>query len=128
MINSNTMTDNSKDAEDTDFLVQIVSTGCDIEEVLAENTPYSPGAEFRPNNDGQLRSTFLKMFQTVERASAHFTTGASNAYEHITRQHVRDIMEAYGKHLKANDNASTTFGEEYQRILRNVALTMKSWK
>jgi hypothetical protein len=67
----------------------------------------------------------------VKRASEYFTTdGACNAYEHITRQHVRDIMTAYGPHLKDPPTVTFThtFGNEFHSILRKIALTMESWK
>jgi hypothetical protein len=102
--------------------------GCNGKEVLDDGTLYLPGAV---NQVHDILITFLKLFQKTERASAHFMTdGACVAYEHITRQHVRDIMAVYGPHLKPNASTTPapTFGEEFHRILSNVALTMKSWK
>ena len=131
---SNTMTDNPDNSENSEnedhigFRIKIMTTGCNVEEVLAEPTPYFHGDKKKVV---PILAIFLETFQTMENASTHFTTvGACDAYEHITRQHVRDIMNAYGRHLKANDNASKTFtfGDEFKRILRNIASTMESWK
>ncbi len=122
------MTDNSPDVNGLKFSMKVITSGCDVKEVLADDTPYDDGAELKPENKDQIHTTFLKLFKKIEEASRHFTTdGARGDYKHITRKHVSDVMGAYGKHLKANDNASTTFGEEYHRILSNVASTMESW-
>jgi hypothetical protein len=135
MINFNTMAnnpenpenaENSKDADRADLRIKIVADS-DPAEVFADPTPYFPGAE---KIGSMTLANFLHLFQKVAHASTHFTMdGAGDAYEHITQQHVRDIMTAYGPHLKANDNASKTFtfGDEFRRILSNVALTMESW-
>ena len=72
----------------------------------------------------------MKLFKQAESASRHFTTSPTVVYEHVTRKHVMDIMTTYGPHLKPNalTNFTLTFGEEFHRILNNVALTMQSWK
>jgi hypothetical protein len=56
--------------------------------------------------------------------------GDRDDYENITRQHVRDIMTAYGPHLKDPPTVTFTytFGNEFHSILRKIALTMESWK
>jgi hypothetical protein len=116
-----------KDADRLKFLIDIAA-GSNAKEVFAEPTPYFHGAEIQVHT---MVITFLELFQKVKRASAHFTTDdASDAYEHITRQHVRDIMTAYGPHLKDSPTFTFTYtyGDEFHRILSNDALTMKSWK
>jgi len=98
------------------------------EDVFAVPTRYFTGAEKYVSN---TLAAFLEVFQKTECASAHFTTdGAGDAYKHIKRQHVRNIMAAYGPHLKnlPTYTFTLTFGNEFHRILRNVALTMESWK
>lgn len=123
-MNCNTMADESGDAGHTNFVLKII-TNSNAKEVLSENTPYVK------KNANMTLTTYLEMFQKVDRASAYFTTdGTSDAYEHITRQHVRDIMGAYEPYLKdpPTFTFTLTFGNEYHRILRNIALTMQSWK
>ena len=121
------MTEESEKEERLNYNMKVITTGCDVKAVLADGTCYYVGAEEKVNN---LLSTLMKMFKKVESASTYFTTGDAGAFKHVTRQHVGDIMTAYGPHLKPNasTNFTLTFGEEFHRILNNVALTMQSWK
>jgi hypothetical protein len=113
-------------ADHNNFLINIV-TGSNAEEVLKEPEPYFHGNK---KNACLLLVAYLNVFKNLERASLHFTTSPAVVYEHITRQHVMDIMSAYGPYLKdpPTFTFTLTFGNEYHRILRNIALTMKSWK
>jgi hypothetical protein len=133
MINFNTMSENpenpenAEEADRVDFLMKIVADTNPVD-VFADPTRYFTGAEKYVSN---TLADFLGVFQKVERASAHFTTdSAGDACEHITRQHVRNIMAAYGPHLKElpTYTFTLTFGNEFHRILRKVAKTMESWK
>ena len=113
-------------ADRVGFFVKIMITGCNRAAVMSDTTPYYDGAEKKVELS---LYNFMVMFKKVEHASTHFMTdSACNAYEHITRQHVRDIMTAYEPYLKDPPNFTLTFGDEFNRILRNIASTMELWK
>ena len=118
------MDHNSEDADGTDFCIRVI-IGCNVKEVLADKTSYYDGAEMKVD---PILAKIMKILKKAESASTFFTTGGASAYEHVSRQHVRDIMTAYGPHLKPNASTNFTFGDEFHRILNNVAMTMKSWK
>lgn len=113
-------------ADRADFAVKIIIS-CNVTEVLAEPEPYFCGIK---RNACPRLDAYLNMFKRVASASEHFMTGSADVYEHITRQHVRDIMAAYEQYLKdpPKYTFNLTYGNEFHRILRKIALTMKSWK
>ena len=113
-----------KDADRVDFMIDMV-IGSIAKEVLAERTPYFHGVK---RND--ILDVYLDMFQKLQRASTHFMKNSdSDVHEHITRKHVRDIVAAYGPHLKdpPNFTFTHTYGNEFYFILKKVDVTMKLW-
>jgi hypothetical protein len=116
--------DESKEAAHVASKIRII-IGAIATEVLAERTPYFHGVKRY-----DILDAFLDIFQKVERASEYFMkNGDRDDYENITRQHVRDIMTAYGPHLKIPPNFTFTYtyGNKFYFILKEIALTMESW-